>query len=80
MTIEKKPFYKLKGYLAENGIKQKELAERIGMNEVSFSQKINRSGSVFTIDEVKLICETLGISADDFFLTMSFQKRDKMTV
>lgn len=80
MTIEKKPFYRLKGYLAENGIKQRELAERIGMSEVSFSQKINRSGSVFTIDEVKLICETLGISADDFFLTMSFQKRDKIIV
>ncbi|MFD1203964.1 helix-turn-helix domain-containing protein [Sporosarcina contaminans] len=80
MSKGKKPFYKLKGYLAENGIKQKELAERIGMSEVSFSQKINRSGSVFTIDEVKLICETLGISADDFFLTMSFQKRDTTAI
>lgn len=77
MAIEKKPFYKLKGYLAENGIKQRDLANRIGMSEVSLSQKINRAGSVFSIDEVTLICKTLGISADEFFLTSSFQKRDK---
>ncbi|WP_313894917.1 helix-turn-helix transcriptional regulator [Psychrobacillus sp.] len=76
MNQNKKPFYKFKGYLAENGIKQREIAMRIGMNEVSFSQKINRSGSVFTIDEVKLICDELNISADDFFLTSPFQKRE----
>mgnify|MGYP000853289688 CR=1 FL=1 len=76
----KKPFYKLKGYLAENGIKQRDLARQIGMSEVSLSQKINRAGSTFTIDEVKKICEVLGISADDFFLTQSFQKWEKKVV
>lgn len=80
MNRKKQPFYKFKGYLAENGIKQKDLAERIGMNEVSLSQKINRSGSVFTLDEVKTICDVLDISADDFFLTKTFQKREMVTV
>ena len=80
MNQNKRPFYKFKGYLAENGIKQKELAERIGMNEVSLSQKINRSGSVFTLDEVKTICDVLDISADEFFLAPSFQKREMVTV
>ena len=80
MNRKKQPFYKFKGYLAENGIKQKDLAERIGMNEVSLSQKINRSGSVFTLDEVKTICDELDISADDFFLTQTFQKREMMMV
>lgn len=76
MSREKQPFYKFKGYLAENGIKQKDLAEQIGMSEVSLSQKINRSGSVFTLDEVKTVCELLDISADEFFLVRTFQKRE----
>ena len=76
MDQTKKPFYKFKGYLAEHGIKQRDVAKAIGMNEVSFSQKINRAGSVFTLDEVKSICEVLDISADDFFLVKSFQKRE----
>lgn len=76
MTQNKKPFYKLKGYLAENGIKHKVLADRVGMSEASFSQKINRSGSVFSLDEVMMICDELDISADDFFLTQTFQKRE----
>ena len=80
MSQDKQPFYKLKGYLAENGIKQRDLAESIGISEVSLSQKINRSGSVFTLDEVKKICDVLHISADDFFLTRTFQKRELLTV
>lgn len=80
MEQKKKPFYKFKGYLAEHGIKQRDVAKMIGMNEVSFSQKINRAGSVFTLDEVKSICEVLDISADDFFLIKSFQKREASVV
>lgn len=80
MNGEKQPFYKLKGYLAENGVKQKELAALLEISEVSLSQKINRSGSTFTLDEVKKICEAFEISADDFFLTKSFQKRELLIV
>ena len=79
MEKERQPFYKFKGYLAENGIKQKELASLLEISEVSLSQKINRSGSTFTLDEVKKICEAYDISADDFFLTRSFQKRELTT-
>lgn len=80
MEPKKQPFYKFKGYLAENGIKQKDLAVKLGISEVSLSQKINRSGSKFTIDEVKSICDLLDISADEFFLIKVFQKRDKVIV
>jgi len=80
VSVEKQPFYKLKGYLAENGIKQKDLALMIKMSEVSFSQKINRAGSTFSLDEVKAICDVLNISADDFFLTKSFHKRELSVV
>ena len=76
MSKEKQPFYKFKGFLAENGIKQKYLAEKLGISQESLSQKINRSGSVFTLDEVKIICDLLEISADDFFLNKTFQKRE----
>lgn len=76
MSRKKQPFYKFKGYLVENGIKQKEVAAWLGISEVSVSQKINRSGSSFTLEEVKKICDRLDISADDFFLTKPFQKRE----
>ena len=76
MENKKQPFYKFKGFLAENGIKQKDVALAIGMSDVSFSQKINRSGSSFSIEEVGAICDLLKISADDFFLIKSFQKRE----
>jgi len=75
--MKKQPFYKFKAYLVENNIKQKEIANAIGISEVSFSQKVNRSGSTFTLDEVQLICDILKISADDFFLIKPFQKREK---
>ena len=63
------PYNKFKGYLAERGIKHKDIAELIGTSATTFSKKINRNDADFTADELRLICSFYKISSDEFFLS-----------
>ena len=56
---------KFKGYLAEHGITQTELAEVLDLSIQSINKKVNGKED-FTLAQIKVICQTYGISADLF--------------
>ena len=58
---------KFKGYCAENGIKQKEIAELLGIDKSNVNLKMNGK-QPFTLEQVKTICKHYGISADIYFV------------
>lgn len=58
---------KFKGWMAEHQIKQADLAELLGVTVESVNGKVN-GRQEFTLSQVKKICKTYGISADDFFV------------
>lgn len=59
-------YLKLKGWMTENKVKQKDLAELLGKNVPTVNRKLNGK-SKFDVDEIRLICETYGLSADVYF-------------
>jgi DNA-binding XRE family transcriptional regulator len=61
------PHLKFKGYLAENKIKQAEIAKLLHLTPVTVNKKINGS-LCFSFPEVELICDTYNISPN-LFLT-----------
>lgn len=56
---------KFKAWLVENGIKQQEVAELLGIDISNANQKIN-GNQPFTFEQVKIICQKYEISADIF--------------
>lgn len=58
---------KFKGWLVEHQIKQSDLAELLGIAPENVNAKLN-GRQEFTLSQVKKICDTYGISADDFFV------------
>lgn len=67
MLQKREPYYKFKGYLAENNIQQKEVAEILEISQATFSKKINGKSGDFTIQDLKKICLSLKIKAEIFF-------------
>lgn len=63
----REPYYKFKGYLAENNIQQKELAKIMNISQATLSKRLNGKGGDFTIQDLKKICSTLGVKAEIFF-------------
>lgn len=61
-------YLKLKGYFAERGIKHKDVAKLLDINESNFSRKINRNGEDFTKDQIILLCKKYNLDANIFFL------------
>ncbi|KOF56645.1 MULTISPECIES: helix-turn-helix domain-containing protein [Clostridium] len=59
-------YAKVKGYLVEHGIKQKDVATILGMSNSTFNNKLNGIGD-FTITQVKKMCKELNMNADIFF-------------
>ena len=56
---------KFKGWMAANNVKQKDLVELLGIGTQSVNLKVN--GKVdWTLEQIKMICTTYGISADIF--------------
>ena len=61
-------YNKLKAYFVENGIKQREVAELLGISRVTLSYKLNRNrNSDFTLKEVRTLCGRCNLPADEFF-------------
>ena len=56
---------KFKAWLVEHEIKQAEVAELLNIDISNANQKIN-GNQPFTLEQVKLICQKYGISADIF--------------
>ena len=65
MEIEKN--LKFKGFMAENGIKQAEIAELLGVDISNANLKINGKQD-WTLAQVRAICEKYKISANEYFL------------
>lgn len=58
---------KFKGYCAEHNIRQKDIADLLGINVQSVNRKMNGK-EPFTLEQVKIICTHYGISADEYFV------------
>lgn len=62
------PYTKFKAYLDECGINQSEVAKLLGKSPSAFNQNLNGTGGDFSVSEIRLICSTFSISADEYFL------------
>ena len=62
---------KLLGKIREKALTQKDVAERIGIDESTFYRKLKKDGQTFTIEEAYKISEVLDLtnqeSIDIFF-------------
>lgn len=63
--LKHKPYTKLKGVLAENGITQRELSKVLDLSPVTVNQKINGTLE-FSYSEVEIICDLLSVSSEIF--------------
>ncbi|MBP1925865.1 transcriptional regulator with XRE-family HTH domain [Sedimentibacter acidaminivorans] len=69
-----KPYLKLKGFLVEKDIKQYEVAKLLGKTKSTFNQNLNGTGSDFTLNDVRIICSSYNISADEYFFNQKVSK------
>ena len=58
---------RFKGYMAQHKISQKDVAKLLGVTPQSAYNKVN-GREPFTLSQVKTICETYNISADEYFI------------
>lgn len=65
--LQRATYNKFKGFLAENGIQQKEVAELLNISVPTFNKRLNGTGSDFSIQDVKKICSRYNIKAEIFF-------------
>lgn len=66
----------LKGKIRERGLKQSEVADKIGVDSSTFSRKIAADGLKFTVGEMHQIADVLGLSSGeccDIFLPNNSQ-------
>jgi len=64
---EREPYFKFKGYLAENNIQQKQVANIVNVSQATLSKRLNGKGGDFTIQDLKKICNSLNVNAEIFF-------------
>lgn len=57
---------KFKGWLVEHNIKQGDLAKLLDITVENVNAKLNGKQN-FTLSQIKKICSTYSISADEFF-------------
>ncbi len=70
-VIKKINFSKLRGRMAEKGISQKELAQKLNLTEQWLSAKLNGK-AIFDLCEMKILIDELEIKDEEiriFFLT-----------
>jgi len=65
--MEKQGYLKLKGFLAENNIKQKVVADMLGISVPTFNKKLNGTAGDFTVKEARIICQNLKAEVGVFF-------------
>ncbi len=63
---------KFKAWLVENKISQKEVADLLGISQVSVNRKLNGVED-FTVRQIRSICMKYGLSADEFFFAECFK-------
>lgn len=65
-TLIHKPYKKFKGWLRENGLIYKDIADLLGLSVATVFAKINGQ-SDFLLSEVKIIKRTYNLKGDIFF-------------
>lgn len=65
--MNKEGYFKLKGFLVENNIKQKAVAEMLGISVPTFNKKLNGTAGDFSVKEARIICEKLKADVNIFF-------------
>ena len=58
---------RFKGFMAENGIKQTDLAELLCLDVSNVNLKVNGK-QPWTVAQIKTICDRYQISADKYFI------------
>lgn len=58
---------RFKGYCAEHNIRQKEIADLLGINQSNTNEKMNGKQN-WTLDQIRILCKRYNISADDYFI------------
>lgn len=58
---------KFKGYCAEHNIRQKEISDVLGITIANVNEKINGK-QPFTLEQIRILCKTYSISADEYFI------------
>lgn len=58
---------RFKGYMALHDIKQAEIAKLLGIEVQNVNAKVN-GRQEFTLEQIRILCQHYGISADDFFI------------
>lgn len=75
-SLKHEPHFKFKGFLSENHIKQRNIADLLNLSPVTINQKIN--GSLhFSWGEVEKICDEYGIMPE-IFLTRKLRNNNKI--
>lgn len=69
------PYIKFKAFLIENGIKQGELAKKLGKSVSALNQNINGTGGDFNLRELRYISSTYNISIDEFFINQKVSNK-----
>lgn len=54
--MERNPYLKVKAFLVENRIKQKDVAKELNMSVPTINKKLNGTGADFTIIEARKFC------------------------
>lgn len=62
-----KPYRKIKAYLVENNISQKELGVILKKSQSAVNQKLNGTGGDFSLQEVRILSQHYGIPTTFFF-------------
>lgn len=71
-----RPHEKIRGILAEKGIKNREIATLLNISEQSVSNKLNhRNGIDFRGDEIQKICNEYNIDANLIFFGNKFPNK-----
>ncbi|AYZ73442.1 XRE family transcriptional regulator [Fusobacterium necrophorum] len=62
-------YVKLKQFMVEKSLKNKDLADLLDISYPCISKKLNQKGSDFTVKEVKCLCEKYGLDANLYFFS-----------
>lgn len=61
-------YTKFKAWMAENDVKQRHLAELLGVSVAAVNARLNGAKGDFSMADVRKICEYYKISADNYFV------------
>ncbi|MDU5530530.1 helix-turn-helix domain-containing protein [Negativicoccus succinicivorans] len=64
-----KGYNKLKAFLVEMGISQKDFADELNISRNAANRKLNQNGLDFSLREMRHICTRYNLDANRFFLT-----------